>query len=505
MISLPTLLILILLLLPLIFGAPAENPKALEKILVEENPDTTENREKIRGIISEAFENRIPRVQGRQGVAPPVKLMAQNYGPKNNQTKRFEELNSEINEYTFESDIMLNENQAKNLANSIINGNYRSKRQAIVDTTLFWSSSTPIYYQFDSKLSATNIANVRKAIKFWNDNTCLSFQENNSGKNRLFLSSAGGCWSYVGKQDNMPYQVVSVGPNCDSLGTATHELMHAIGFWHQQSRSDRDDYVYVDFSNIIPSQAYNFQKMPLDQAQLLALKYDYGSVMQYYPYAFALDSSKYTILAKENGMQNSMGQREAPAFSDLIAVNKLYNCTSQCKTKMTCSNCGFTDPKNCNQCKCPNYFTGPTCDALPTGTAVNCNGAIIQATSSWQTFNATAGDPNSYTSSQGNSSSCFWHIKAPAGQKIEFKMTTAPMAAICMQECPWQAVEINLGQFDLYGMITCCDTMLNQVLTSVQNVIALRGRVSYNQLKFSFQYRAVPNQGTATTQTCVTI
>ncbi|PIC41749.1 hypothetical protein B9Z55_009052 [Caenorhabditis nigoni] len=84
-------------------------------------------------------------------------------------------------------------------------------------------------------------------------------------------------------------------------------------------------------------------------------------------------------------------------------------------------------------------------------------------------------------------------------------MTTAPMAAICMQECPWQAVEINLGQFDLYGMITCCDTMLNQVLTSVQNVIALRGRVSYNQLKFSFQYRAVPNQGTATTQTCVTI
>ncbi|KAF1762527.1 hypothetical protein GCK72_010789 [Caenorhabditis remanei] len=488
--------------IPLVFGAPTKE-NALNKILIEENPDTAGNREKIRGIINKAFANRIPRVQGRQGVAPPVKLAALNYGPKNNQTHRFEELNSEINEYTFESDIMLNEKQANNLANSIENGHYRAKRQAIVDTTLFWNVSVPIAYQFDSKLSANNIANVRKAIQFWNDNSCLSFNEDNNANNRLFMSSAGGCWSYVGKQVDMPYQVVSVGPNCDTLGTATHELMHALGFWHQQSRSDRDDYVYVDFSNIIPSQAYNFQKMPLDQAQLLNLKYDYGSVMQYYPYAFALDSSKYTILAKESGFQNSMGQREAPAFSDLVAINKLYNCDKKCTKQMTCSNCGFTDSRNCNQCKCPRYFSGPTCDALPSGSAANCNGEVLQASSTWQTFDAKAGDPNSYTSSTTNSTNCFWHIKAPAGQKVEFKMTKSPMAAICMQECPWQALEINMGKFDLYGMITCCDTILNQVFTSEQNMVALRGVIKYNQLTFSIQYRAVPSQGIATTNVCV--
>uniref|UniRef100_A0A1I7TEX5 Metalloendopeptidase n=1 Tax=Caenorhabditis tropicalis TaxID=1561998 RepID=A0A1I7TEX5_9PELO len=474
-------MLLILFFLPFaLLGAPT-NPKALNKILVEENPETPEKRKKIRKIIDTAFENRIPRVQGRQGVAPPLKLAVLNYGPKNNQTRKFEELNSEINgiltfnpplqliktsEYTFESDIMLNENQANNLAKSIENGNYRAKRQAIVDTTLFWNTSVPIYYQFDSKLSATNIANVRKAIKFWNDNSCLNFKEDSNAKNRLFMSSAGGCWSYVGKQVDMPYQMVSVGPSCDTLGTATHELMHAIGFWHQQSRSDRDDYVYVDFSNIIPSQAYNFQKMPLDQAQLLNLPYDYGSVMQYYPYAFALDSSKYTILAKQNGFQNSMGQREAPAFSDLIGVNKLYNCSS-------------------------------------TQSIVSFQSISIEATSTWQTFNAKAGDPNSYTSSSDNSTNCFWHIKAPVGQKVEFKMTTAPMSAICMQECPWQSIEINLGRFDLYGMITCCDTFLNQVFTSEQNTIALRGIIRYNQLNYSIQYRSVPTQGTATSPVCV--
>ncbi|CCD65318.1 Zinc metalloproteinase nas-28 [Caenorhabditis elegans] len=487
--------------IPFVLGAPTQ--KALEKILVDNNPDSVTNREKIRGIIDKAFENRVPRVQGRQGVAPPVTFAALNYGPKNNQTKKFEELNQDINEYTFESDIMLNEKQAKHIATAIENGNYRSKRQAIVDTTNFWSVSVPIFYQFDTKLSATNIANVRKAIQFWNDNSCLSFKEDNNAKNRLFLSSAGGCWSYVGKQVDMPYQMVSVGPNCDTFGTATHELMHAIGFWHQQSRADRDNYVYVDFSNIIPSQAYNFQKMAVDQAQLLNLPYDYGSVMQYYPYAFAVDSSKYTILAKENGFQNSMGQREAPAFSDIIGVNKLYNCTSQCKIQMKCSNCGITDSRNCNQCKCPRYFTGASCDSLPSGTAPNCNGAVLQATSSWETFDAKAGDPSSFSSSTDNSTNCYWHIKAPEGQQIEFKMTKTPLAAICMQECPWQSIEVNLGKFDLFGMITCCDTILNQVFTSELNMIALRGIIRYNQLTFSIQYRAVPSSKPASTNACL--
>lgn len=56
--------------IPFVLGAPTQ--KALEKILVDNNPDSVTNREKIRGIIDKAFENRVPRVQGRQGVAPPV-------------------------------------------------------------------------------------------------------------------------------------------------------------------------------------------------------------------------------------------------------------------------------------------------------------------------------------------------------------------------------------------------------------------------------------------------
>ena len=59
------------------------------------------------------------------------------------------------------------------------------------------------------------------------------------------------CFSSVGNRREGK-QRLSIGSNCDRLGTVEHEFLHALGFWHEQSRADRDDYVNIMLDQIEP-------------------------------------------------------------------------------------------------------------------------------------------------------------------------------------------------------------------------------------------------------------
>ena len=59
------------------------------------------------------------------------------------------------------------------------------------------------------------------------------------------------CYSPVGRQyRKRGMQELSIGEGCNNKGIIMHELMHALGFWHEQARSDRDDYLEVLWENI---------------------------------------------------------------------------------------------------------------------------------------------------------------------------------------------------------------------------------------------------------------
>jgi hypothetical protein len=65
-----------------------------------------------------------------------------------------------------------------------------------------------------------------------------------------------------------------------------HELGHALGMWHEQSRCDRDTYVFVDTANIINQYEYAFDKHCTDGTHVGG--YDERSIMHYHKRAFGI-------------------------------------------------------------------------------------------------------------------------------------------------------------------------------------------------------------------------
>ena len=66
------------------------------------------------------------------------------------------------------------------------------------------------------------------------------------------------CWSYVGQVQINGGQPISIGSGCGFIETVLHEIMHALGFFHTNSRYDRDSYVTVKEDNIMQGKQVAF-------------------------------------------------------------------------------------------------------------------------------------------------------------------------------------------------------------------------------------------------------
>ncbi|XP_067150481.1 meprin A subunit alpha-like isoform X2 [Apteryx mantelli] len=143
------------------------------------------------------------------------------------------------------------------------------------------------------------------------------------------------CWSYVG--DLQSGQTVSIGERCDYKAIVEHELLHALGFYHEQSRTDRDDYVQIWWDEIIEGFAYAFDKHDDSFLDDLNTPYDYESVLHYGPYSFNINSNIPSITTKIPEFNEIIGQRLDFSRIDLLRLNRMYNCTSSLTFLDQCS------------------------------------------------------------------------------------------------------------------------------------------------------------------------
>lgn len=74
----------------------------------------------------------------------------------------------------------------------------------------------------------------------------------------VFIIFCTSCCSNVGRQGG--HQTLILGYGCYSHRIILHELGHLIGFWHEQGRPDRDDYVDILYGNISPGEIHQFGK-----------------------------------------------------------------------------------------------------------------------------------------------------------------------------------------------------------------------------------------------------
>ena len=70
-----------------------------------------------------------------------------------------------------------------------------------------------------------------------------------------------------------------------STGRALHEIMHALGFYHEHARADRDKYIKIVNNNVRRGKQKNFHTKG-DDKTTRNFDYDYNSIMHYGPYYF---------------------------------------------------------------------------------------------------------------------------------------------------------------------------------------------------------------------------
>lgn len=213
--------------------------------------------------------------------------------------------------YVFEGDIIFSPEDIK----------YYQERSnlkgcGITSSSRKWRNKT-IPYTLGSGLSSARKNKISAAIKKINSETDLNIKYRRGESDYVEFIPSSGAWSYIGRIGGK--QQIGT-PNWASTGTMIHEIFHAAGIYHEQSRIDRDKHVTIHWKNIQSGKSNNFKKAPSRNAKDFG-SFSLNSIMMYGPKAFSKNGRP--TITKKNG-STYKSQRRYISRSDKAAINRMY-------------------------------------------------------------------------------------------------------------------------------------------------------------------------------------
>lgn len=171
-------------------------------------------------------------------------------------------------------------------------------------------------YVIASNLPSTS--RVTNAIAHIEANTgIVDFVPRTNQSAYVIIRPGSGCSSSVGRTGSVQY--VNLADGC-STGNTIHELLHALGMFHEQTRCDRDGFVAIHLENVTSGYEGNFTKQCTNATDVSS--YAEGSIMHYGATAFSKNGLP-TIVSLR-GLDSQMGQRSGMNSTDISTVNYMY-------------------------------------------------------------------------------------------------------------------------------------------------------------------------------------
>jgi len=162
------------------------------------------------------------------------------------------------------------------------------------------------------------------AQKHFKEHTNINLQFIDEFEAKKFYSQSGylnpfyggSCWSYVGKIDYLAKngQKMDIGWCHRTPGSIIHETMHALGFVHEHSRNDRDNYIYVNSRDLV-----NCGKYQRNQLETSGTYYDFESIMHYGEGACGI-----SLKRGYRQYKSKVGQRARLSAQDIRGINDIY-------------------------------------------------------------------------------------------------------------------------------------------------------------------------------------